>query len=143
MRDSTPPLGVAILPDRQAQAYARKAPVPDAAPMLLVTAALWAMAWGLWQVVPQTPQPQPVVERAAMPLPVKSFGQPSLAIALAEVPQPKPVVSNRQTQRVRNDILSLFGHVAGTLLRDELDTMVLRLSLGQQVAVHLRRDFLD
>lgn len=109
-------------------------------PMLLGSALLWGAAWGLWHTMPQTApaMPQPALAQA---LPLKTFGHPTLTIALAEPPvatQPA-----RQAQRVRTDLLALFGHVAGELVRDELDTMVLRLSLGQQVAVRLRQDYLD
>lgn len=110
-------------------------------PMLLASALLWAAVWGLYTLLPQhrpAAAPAPV---SLQPLPVKTFGQPTLSIALAEAPA--PVTPRRKAQRVRTDIIALFGHVAGTLVRDELETMVLRLSLGQQVAVHLRQDYLD
>ena len=109
-------------------------------PMLLASGLLWGAAWALWHTLPPVAAPAP--QRAeAQPLPVRTFGQPALAIALAELPRPKK--SARQTQRLRSDLLALFGHVAGELVRDELDTMVLRLSLGQQVAVRLRQGVLE
>lgn len=142
MRELTPPRShCPQLPNGVAQAVARKPAHQAVMPMLLASALLWAAVWGLWHTLPKhqpTPLPKPAV---AQPLPVKTFGQPTLSIALAQPPEPLP--PNRKVQRLRSDLLSLFGHVAGTLVRDELETMVLRLSLGQQVAVHLRRDFLD
>jgi hypothetical protein len=142
MRDSTPPQRhLPELPSGQAQAVARKQQAQNTMLMLLASAALWAAIWGLWHTLPKeqaTAAPQTVT---AQPLPVKTYGHPHLTIALAERPQ--PVADARKAQRVRSDLVSLFGHVAGSLVRDELETMVLRLSLGQQVAVHLRQDFLE
>lgn len=75
------------------------------------------------------------------PLPIAYYTHnPSFQIAVirGENNVSPPSTSIRQT--TQQDLLTLGNHVGRTLLKDEFDTLVLRLSLGQQVVGHLVTD---
>lgn len=65
--------------------------------------------------------------------------EPLVVLALAsEALQPVHQPARRTMQHMRDDLTTLFGHVVQELLRDEFESVILKLSLGQQVAVHLQ-----
>lgn len=116
--------------------------------MLLATVALWGGLWLAMDAARHAPDAAPAAVRAHQPLPRTRFLlKPEITLALAEKPAapatPEAALGRDRAQaHIRDDLMSLLGHVAQSLLKDEFDSIVLRLSLGEQVAVHLKRDFL-
>ena len=148
----TPPAVPVALPTALEQYAARaraRGTVSSGFAMLTATAALWGGLAASVGVVGA--MPAPVFAPAAIhpPLPrVRFLPKPDLAIALAQRPAPAAqpraqMQRQRDQQHIRADLLSLLGHVAQSLLKDEFETIVLRLSLGEQVVVHLKNDFLQ
>lgn len=126
-----------MLPDAAQQAFIRAPQRSAMGPlgMALCTLALWAGTWALWQ------QPLPGSLPAPEPLKLtRSLAKPKLVLAL-DVPtalaaQP---LHGRQAMVVA-DMENLVGHVARALLQDQFDSLILKVSLGQQVVNHLRQD---
>lgn len=105
--------------------------------LLLLTAGIWLAAWATWHSLWQQP---PAVALAPQVSPTFSQTAPEVVLVLLETPSSRPssAPTRRTMQHVRNDLTTLFGHVAQELLKDEFESIILKVSLGEQVAVHLR-----
>mgnify|MGYP003395804727 FL=1 len=104
--------------------------------LLACAGALWAATFTLvHEVTPPRPlvTPSLVLHTSTVP--------PKLVLALADLPTPQPMPSRRQ-QKVMDDVGAFFGHVARTLIQDQFDSILLKVSLGQQVVKHLEQDLL-
>lgn len=104
--------------------------------MLACAVGLWAGLWGASQMTPANSshtQPPSLILRT-------SHQPPRLVLALADIPAPRTTTLSPRHQRTLDDIGALFGHVARTLIQDQFDSILLKVSLGQQVVTHLEQN---
>lgn len=132
------------LPSRETLLHGRVKPAQVPAPLTLaLTAGLWALTLWAWQPLLANASSPP--EAVSLPLeataPSLFASPPRVVLALAQPPQANtsPAGRQRNLRAVQREFTALFGHVARELLKDEFDSVILKMSLGEQVAVHLYR----